>query len=260
MASQTRLPEPLVLTGNIAENWKRFRQEFEIYLLSSEKNEKKDEVKIALLLNCGGRELLDVYNTIPLDEDDKKVYKTLMEKFQGHFEPKKNVTYERYIFNSRTQLVEETIDSFVTDLRKKATKCEFGTLKDEMIRDRIICGINDDRLRGRLLRKGDATLDEVVLQCRAHEASEEQMKEFGASVSSLNVNTVKPSKKSDQPTASSSTPQRRCKFCGFRHTFGRVHCPASNKQCIKCGKTGHFKSRCETYTATQKRQESVPGW
>ena len=45
MANETRLPGPLSLEGNIAENWRRFYQEFEIYMISAEKTEKKDEVK-----------------------------------------------------------------------------------------------------------------------------------------------------------------------------------------------------------------------
>ena len=48
-----------------------FHQEFKIYLLNSEKDEKKDVVKIALLLNCSGRELLNIFNTLPVAKADK---------------------------------------------------------------------------------------------------------------------------------------------------------------------------------------------
>lgn len=120
--SDNRLPGPLSLDGSSAENWKRFLQEFEIYITSSEKEGKKDEVKIALLLHCGGRELLDVYNTLPVPEEERKDFKKLVSSLNLHFEPKKYTTYERYIFNSRAQQPGESIDSFVTDLRKKAKK------------------------------------------------------------------------------------------------------------------------------------------
>lgn len=170
MSVYGRLPEPLTLLGTIVENWRRFCQESEINLLSSEKEE-KDEVKIVLLFNCFGRELLDIYNTLPAEEADKKKYKTLVSKLQEYCEPKKHVTYERYVFNSRVQQAGETVDNFVTDLRKKATDCEFGDFKDDMIRDTIICGIGDETLRGRVLRQGDVTLDAVILQCRADEGA-----------------------------------------------------------------------------------------
>ena len=45
----------------------------------------------------------------------------------------------------------------MTDLRNKAARFEFGDLKDELILDRIVCGINDDTVRSRLLREAKMT-------------------------------------------------------------------------------------------------------
>ena len=101
-----------------------------------------------------------------------------------HFEPKKYITYERYMFNIRAQEENESIDSFITDLRKKAKNCKYGQLHDELVRDRIICGITDDILRGRLLRMDDPSLEEVINQCRTHEVSEEHKKKFNATIQS----------------------------------------------------------------------------
>lgn len=177
-------------SSSCAENWKRFLQQFEIYLISSEKAEKKDEVKIALLLHCGGRELVDVYNTLPIAEDVKKVYKTLVSSLNEHFKPKNYVTYERYLFNTRAEQQGETIDSYFTDLRKKAKNCNYGQLSDELLRDRIICVITDDTLRARLLRLDEPSLEDVLSQCRTHEVSAEHLKEFNATTqSSIHVVT-----------------------------------------------------------------------
>lgn len=124
-----------------------------------------------------------------------------------------------------------------------------------MIRDRIICGISDDKLHGWLSRKGGTTLHEVALQCRAHEASEEQMTEFCAVKTSLNVQSVKSKKKSEYHSSiPGNISQRTCKFSGFKHVFGRIHCLASNKQCMKCGRTGHLKRRCDNFQQSWKRQ------
>ena len=76
-----------------------------------------------------------------------------MEKFERYCNPRKNLTLERHSFFSRNQLDRETIDAYVTDLRSKAARFEFGDLKDELILDRIVCGINDDTVRARLLIK-----------------------------------------------------------------------------------------------------------
>ena len=76
------------------------------------------------------------------------------------------------MFFTRVQKVDESINDYVTDLKIKARNCNFGDLKDEMIRDKIICGITSEQLRGRLLRQGDISLDKVLEICRSHEARE----------------------------------------------------------------------------------------
>ena len=64
----------------------------------------------------------------------------------------------------------------MTDLRNKAARFEFGDLKDEVILDRIVCGINDDTVRARLLREAELTLEGCLYICRAAEISSKQLK------------------------------------------------------------------------------------
>ena len=39
---------------------------------------------------------------------------------------------------------QENIDSFVTTLRTKANNCEFGQLKEQLIKDMIVLGVNNE--------------------------------------------------------------------------------------------------------------------
>ena len=55
--------------------------------------------------------------------------------------PKKNLVYERFVFNTCNQNQGQTIDSYVTELRTKAQSCEYDELKDSLIRDWIVVGI-----------------------------------------------------------------------------------------------------------------------
>ena len=86
--------------------------------------------------------------------------------------------WERHMFNTRSQRDGETTDQYVTDLKTKAQTCEFGELKDSLIRDRIVCGIRCDKTRSRLLREPDLTLQRAIDICRANEAMSSQMKSF----------------------------------------------------------------------------------
>jgi hypothetical protein len=61
------------------------------------------------------------------DGDDKKLAKVI-EKFETYRMPRKNVTWERHIFNTRDQQPGKAIYQYATDLRIKAKSCKFGTL------------------------------------------------------------------------------------------------------------------------------------
>ena len=62
------------------------------------------------------------------------------------------------------------MDIFIQDLYHLAENCEYGTLKDELIRDRIIVGVLDDILSDRLQAKADLTLTDAACMSRQAEA------------------------------------------------------------------------------------------
>ena len=61
-------------------------------------------------------------------------------------------------------------------LRKLALTCEFGQLTDELIRDRIVCGITDNATKKKLLQEPDLNLNKCLDLCRATETSKSQLK------------------------------------------------------------------------------------
>ena len=63
---------------------------------------------------------MEVYNTFVLDEAEQNKIEPLIKKFEQYCTPKKNVTFERHVFNTRSQGPGEIIDSYVTELRKLA--------------------------------------------------------------------------------------------------------------------------------------------
>ena len=171
MAEPIRQPDELVLSGNIAENWRK--QEFELYMLAAGYDEKPSKQKIALLLQVACKQAIEVYNTFAFSEEEEGVYQSVMGKFDAYCNPKKNKPYERYIFNSRKQMPGEAIEQFVTDSKLKAQTCQFDNLRDNMIRDRIVLGIWSQRVRERLLREDD--LGKAVKICQAAEVTERQI-------------------------------------------------------------------------------------
>lgn len=62
----------------------------------------------------------------------------------------------------------------MTELKTRAKACEFGDQQSLMIRDRIVFGVRDGRLKERMLR--DLSLQKAIDMCRAAEATQTQLK------------------------------------------------------------------------------------
>ena len=122
-----------------------------------------------------------------------------MAKFEAYCNPRKNVTWERHLFNNRSQLPGEPIDHFMIDLRTKAKTCEFGERTDSLIRDRIDEGVLDDRTRSRLLRESSLTLQSALDICRSSEAAFAQLKSLTNDNQAVGVETI------DQRKSNSNT-------------------------------------------------------
>ena len=182
-----------------------------------------------------------------------------MTKFEKYCVPRKNVIYERYIFHTRVQLEDESIDSFVTDLRLKSKTREFGELKESLIRDRLVVGIRDVKLKEKLLRDPTLNLDRAVGVCKANEAAQAQMKVLTGAEKAVNV--VKKGKvgkqKQTKPLAQNQTNLPRynqtmkypCKRCGKIHKF--QECPAWGHTCKKCSRPNHFEAKCMLFRNVQ---------
>ena len=73
-----------------------------------------------------------------------------MAKFDSFFSVRKNVVIEHTKFNKRSQLPDEPVEQFITSLYNLAADCNFGELKDKLIRDKIVVRIRAASLSERL--------------------------------------------------------------------------------------------------------------
>ncbi|CAN7982234.1 unnamed protein product [Ixodes pacificus] len=61
----------------------------------------------------------------------------------SHYFPKPSLMVSRFKFNSRVRQEGESISDYADSLKKLSEHCEFGTFLNDLLRDRIVCGIND---------------------------------------------------------------------------------------------------------------------
>ena len=150
--------------------------------MATELDTKSEGVQVATLLTVIGEEARDVYSTFTdwANKGDENKIAPVLQKFAEYCQLRKNVPFERYRFNRRTQEAGESYDQYKTALRKLAEGCDFDTITpDEMLRDRLIFGIRDSKVRERLLRESKLSLAKTDEIYRAAESMQNQMKIVG---------------------------------------------------------------------------------
>lgn len=171
MAQGLRRLDPLVFDENIADNWLKFKKEWCVYC-NAGLSEKPKKIQAYTLLNLAGAEAVDKSDTFVYEEDeDKEDPEVLIRKFEEICLPVKNVIMDRHVFNTTNQKRDEPIQSYISTLKLLANKCAFGALTNELIRDRIVCGIHNDVVRAQLLRENGLTLQLAVNICLLYEQS-----------------------------------------------------------------------------------------
>ena len=260
--SNVPLPPRLELRGNLAKNWKNWLQTWKAYETITSLHLKPQDYRVATFITCIGPEALEIHSGLPFaSEAEKGRIDKVLELWNNYCVGKTNTIYERYKFHNRSQEPCETIDAYATAVRSLADTCSFGNLKEEMIRDRLVCGISDNGLRKKLLQESQLTLEKCMDYCRAAEAANSQLKE----ISSHGPDTVnylsKPKKGKPQSqlqfraqpklgrniasSANKEMTMRDCKYCGWRHERKKEECPAFGKTCHSCGGKDHFSNVCQ---------------
>ena len=188
----------------------------------------------------------------PADETFEGLVKILRE----HFNPTASVTVQRFKFHTRSRQPGESVGDFISELRKLAEDCNFGPTLDDMLRDRLLCGINNDIIQKRLLIEKDLTYAKAYSIATAQELAQKNIAVLqGANPQSTTatstVNKVTVSKPAASGSSGATGGGRYTKFSAAnkgtpqrnRDTTGTpTH---SEKKCYRCGGTTHLANKCK---------------
>ena len=68
-----RLPPQLELTtGNVSENFKKWKRQVEVYLAASGGIDKAKEVQVAIIFSCRGPHVVEIYDQFNLEDGNDK--------------------------------------------------------------------------------------------------------------------------------------------------------------------------------------------
>ena len=98
------------LKGDLSENWGQFKESWENWVIATKLDAQPNRIVLATLKTIIGKESLDIVKNLTIEDPTNP--DQIIQALQNHFDPQKNVTYERFIFNSAKQ-EDESIDSFV---------------------------------------------------------------------------------------------------------------------------------------------------
>ena len=177
-----------------------------------------------MFLACIGSAAYGVFRTFKFENtDDTADVSKIVDAFQKHCIGEANVTYERFLFHQRVQQPGESVDDFLSDLRKMARTCEFAQLEDSLVRDRIVIGIRDEPTRRRLLQIKTLSLRDAIDAAKASEATSRRLRVMGGGtgeVEALAQSTKgrrSASKLRIRHEKRDASSHRRCRYCDGHH-------------------------------------------
>ncbi|KAL5020892.1 hypothetical protein ScPMuIL_000047 [Solemya velum] len=260
-ASNFPVPEKMEMKGDLRSNWKFFQSQWENYEIATGLDKKDAKIRVASLLSIMGKDCYRLYSHLDITEEQKKSIVEILTAL-------KNISNRQPTSQEHT----ETVHQYVAVLRRLSDSCDYGALKDDMIRDRLVIGTKDNAARARMLREPKLDLKKAVDTCLTSEISQEQLKKITSEAPTDTVNYAKhkykqsnkykpstkqkggksvPKEHNSQPKYShkqhdgrKDKSNKRCKCCGGTHDRDKSACPAYGETCDYCGKKNHFTKLC----------------
>ena len=229
--------------------WPRWMKRFERYRIASGLDKQSEEFQVNAFMYAAGNDAEDILNVLPLTEDQKKSYRSVTDAFNAHCISKRNVIFERACFNRRIQEPGESVESFITAVHSLAEHCQFGILREELIRDRIVVGIQDAKLSESLQLDAELTLEKAMTRVRQSAAVKKQQsvlrgtEQVTGQVEAIQKRYVRGTKVMRKKE---DTQPAGCDRCGNERKHLWKDCPAREAECRRCHKRGHFAKKCRS--------------
>ena len=210
------------------------------------------KMRAILLSFCQSSTYKLIRSLVAPDKPTERSYSELVTLVGEHYHPKPSTTVQRFKFNSRVRQTGESISTFVAALRQLTEHCEFGPLLEDMLSDRLVCGVGDERIQRRLLAEPSLTFKkafELSTVDTDTDAQDLQLKPRP----NANVHAIQ---KSVTPPHASA-PLGRCDRCGGEHR--KSDCHFAEVVYHSCGKKGHHSRVCRSKGKPQKSQKPKQG-
>ena len=229
---------------NVKDDWSQYIERLGHYFSANDITDISKQKSI--LLSVVGAETYKLMHNLSVPNlPGTKAYDELVELVKDYLCPEPNIIVQRCLFNSRARQPEESVAKFVNELRGIASKCEYGLQLNENLRDRLVAGVNNDRIQQRLLQNPGLTFQTALTTCLGMETAAKNVHDLTHVAESSNVHRLQTNTKNYE----GDNAKTACYRCGRKHSPDV--CWFKNETCNLYGKTGHIKPVCKSSNQPQ---------
>lgn len=228
----------------IGNDWCVYEERMEQYFAANYVEENK---KVPVLLTIIGEQAYEILRGLCDPQLPKlKTYTQLCTILRNQFSKKVSVFKERINFYEIKQAENESIKNFYVRLKNKAIDCKFGSILNEVLKDRFVSGLSRGPILDRVVEEDHTKdLNDIVEVALNKEAT------LVTSYAPIHKLSIKPKysqvdRKEKNGASSSSVNNKKeakCNSCGeTNHNFST--CKYKTFKCNNCKKVGHLAKVC----------------
>lgn len=123
-----------------SDDWDSYYERFELYATANEIVD-PGKRRAVFLSVCGAPTYELIRSLVAPKKPNDKSLQDLVTLVKEHLSPKLYSIVQRFHFNARVQSENESVKQFMADLRWLAESCEFDASLENMLHDRLVCGL-----------------------------------------------------------------------------------------------------------------------
>ena len=237
------------------EDWKQYAERLEHFMAANGITD-GDRKKAVFLSVIGPKAYKLLASLVAPAKPGEKDYADLVKIMTDHQSPPPSEIVQRFKFHTMVRSPRESIATFVAGLRSVGQHCGFGDALEDMIRDRLVCGVNDDRIQRRLLAERETKLDfkRALELAQGMEMADKNSRELQTHTSAELLTAG--SEGVCKVTSGADARLTPCYRCG-KSNHQPATCRFKTASCHNCGKVGHLQRVCRNKKRTNKSNDQV---